>query len=559
MPKQKNRPVVAEKEGGSTRASTFLPWLLLSIAVVLIAIVRIRLLNMPLERDEGEYAYVGQLMLSGVPPYLLAYSMKLPGIYVAYALVMAVFGQTAAGIHLGLLLVNAANTVLMFLLAKRLYGAYAAVTAAAAYSLLAIASTVKGLAANAEQFVLLPALVGLLVLLRALETKRPLTFFWSGLLMGLALVVKQHGGYFVLFGLAYLMLSFWRDHGTRQAKPFLAKVGFFAAGAAIPFAITCLVMLMAGVFKNFWFWTFTYAREYAAMVTPSTALIELKSWMEAEAGISLPLWILAGVGLTSVFWNRRIRANGLFLVSLWLVSAMAASAGMFFRGHYFILMFPAVALLIGAAVSAIYEVLARTRIPAVLRVVIVCILFAGTCAYTLYWQSIPLFQLDPTTLAYQTYPGNPFPETVEVARYIKRHTSPSDRIFVFGSEPQIYFYSHRRSATGYIYMYGLMEEQQYALKMQLDMVREVEANHPKYIVEIGSPYSWLPHVNSELFVLDWANKYSEKCTLVGLVDIPPTYDGASTRYYWGDEAKSARITSKSFIRIYKVNQSGQPR
>jgi len=31
--------------------------------LVVVAAVRLRLLNFPLERDEGEYAYAGQLML----------------------------------------------------------------------------------------------------------------------------------------------------------------------------------------------------------------------------------------------------------------------------------------------------------------------------------------------------------------------------------------------------------------------------------------------------------------------------------------------------------------
>ena len=67
--------------------------------------VRLRLLAMPLERDEGEFAYMGQLMLQGIPPYKLACNMKLPGTYAAYAVIMAVFGQTIAAIHTGLLLV----------------------------------------------------------------------------------------------------------------------------------------------------------------------------------------------------------------------------------------------------------------------------------------------------------------------------------------------------------------------------------------------------------------------------------------------------------------------
>ena len=52
---------------------------------------------MPLERDEGEYAYAGQLILQGIPPYELAWNMKFPGVYVAYAALMSVFGQIAGG------------------------------------------------------------------------------------------------------------------------------------------------------------------------------------------------------------------------------------------------------------------------------------------------------------------------------------------------------------------------------------------------------------------------------------------------------------------------------
>src|ERR1039458_5372696 len=83
---------------------------LLSLVIVLFALIRFRLRDMPLERDEGEYAYVSQLMLQGIPPYKLAYTMKLPGTHAAYALILAAFGQTSAGIHFGLLLVNAATT-----------------------------------------------------------------------------------------------------------------------------------------------------------------------------------------------------------------------------------------------------------------------------------------------------------------------------------------------------------------------------------------------------------------------------------------------------------------
>ena len=65
--------------------------LLMGAVVLATAAIRLRLLDVPLDRDEGEYAYFGQLLLEGVPPYAAAYNLKAPGIYGAYALILAAF------------------------------------------------------------------------------------------------------------------------------------------------------------------------------------------------------------------------------------------------------------------------------------------------------------------------------------------------------------------------------------------------------------------------------------------------------------------------------------
>src|SRR5476649_2004510 len=78
-------------------------WWFMLVVLALVAVARLRLLDFPLERDEGEYAYAGQLLLQGIPPYELAYNMKFPGTYAAYAVIMALFGETPAGIHFGVI------------------------------------------------------------------------------------------------------------------------------------------------------------------------------------------------------------------------------------------------------------------------------------------------------------------------------------------------------------------------------------------------------------------------------------------------------------------------
>ena len=94
-------------------------------------------------------------------------------------------------------------------------------------------------------------------------------------------------------------------------------------------------------------------------------------------------------------------------------------------------------------------------------------------------------------LARLIYGRNPFPESVPIARYLREHTAPGDRVAVVGSEPQIYFYAGRRSATGYIYTYPLMELQPYATAMQQAMIREIESADPRYVVFVRAVGSWL--------------------------------------------------------------------
>ena len=127
------------------KLSSYLCLGLLVLVIVLFAGIRYRLRTMPLERDEGEYAYAGQLILQGIPPYQLAYNMKLPGTYAAYAAILAVFGQTPSGIHLGLILVSAATTLLVFFLGERLFGTLAGTVAAVSYALLSTGPWVLGL------------------------------------------------------------------------------------------------------------------------------------------------------------------------------------------------------------------------------------------------------------------------------------------------------------------------------------------------------------------------------------------------------------------------------
>jgi len=535
---------VVGKTDINARVVRFAWWTLGTIVFALVIAIRIRLLGIPLERDEGEYAYAGQLILQGVPPYKLAYNMKFPGTYAAYALVMSIFGQTIHAIHLGLLLVNAATIALIFLIGRRLIDSTAAIAAAACYAVLSLSPSVLGLASHATNFVMLPVLGGTLLMLNVRESEQH-TFTRlciSGLLFGIGVLMKQPAFLFIPFAVIYIG---WNDAQRRlPIKRILVRILTFGIGAVLPMAITCVILWRAGVIDKFWFWTINYAWQYGSLVPMSQAPRIFSISATKIVKDDWPLLVMAGIGVFSGLWNQRMRASTLFLIAFLFFSALALCPGFYFRTHYFILALPAVSLLAGTAISKLSQTLAAQMI--LIRFVPL-LLFAVALSFPILLDKRIFFEVSPNQACATIYPENPFFESVRIGDYLRDHTGPDDTIAVLGSEPEIYFYSNRHSATGYIYTYGLMEPQKYAQQMQREMIREIEDARPKYLISVAMAYSWLRRPDSEPSIFTWANEYMAQNYVVdSLVNIMP-----SEIDYFFENVPPSVESLKEYILIYR--------
>jgi hypothetical protein len=536
-----------DTRGVQANLSKCWPWIAVAIIIVFVATIRIGLLEIPLERDEGEFAYMGQLMLQGIPPYLLAYNMKLPGIYAAYALVLAIFGQTIAGIHLGLMVVNAIAIILLFLLTRRLFDDVAGVVAAASYGLLSLSPSVLGTSAHATQFIVPLALGGTLLLLKSLDSGRWWMLFLSGLLYGSAFIMKQHAVFFIAFGVIYFIWSIrWRH--PFDLKRLAGGTSLLMLASAIPFVLSCAVLYAVGVFSRFWFWTFTYGSQYVSQVPLSYAVHNLMFLAPRAINPWGVLWGIAGTGLTAIFWSQKARKNWFFLVGAALFSFLTVCPGFIFRNHYFVTLLPAVALLAGVAASATMQFLSNKKMPSPVQILPVLVVAAAIIG-PIFTLSRFFFTATPVEACRMMYGENPFPESIEIAEYIKNHSMEHDKIAVIGSEPQIYFYANRKSATGYIYVYGLMERQDYAFLMQLEMIREIEKARPRYAVIVNVPASWLRMPGSDTTIFKWAQRYlNSNYQTVGLVEVIPY---GNYRAYWDDDPRINRPPSEFNVYVLK--------
>jgi 4-amino-4-deoxy-L-arabinose transferase-like glycosyltransferase len=517
---------------------------ILLLVVVLFGLIRYRLRDMPLERDEGEYAYSGQLLLEGIAPYKLSYNMKLPGIYAAYAAVMAAFGETPGGIHIGLLLVNAATVMILYFLTSLLFGRLAGIVSGSTYALLSTSTSVLGFEAHATNFVVLPAVTGILLAVMAADSRRRSLILLSGACSGIAVLMKQHGFFLALFCLLYLC---WRSWKRDQSLLAMIRGGaIFAAGASLPYAVTCFLLYRAGVFSTFWFWTVSYAGEYSKIGLRRAihAFLENSSRVVNPAVI---VWLVAALGLSALWWGRDGSRHRFFMVTLFLVSFASICPGAYFRPHYFVLLLPAVAMLAGVGVSSVTKELVQS--PKRRFAIIPVVMFVLALEHAIVRQRMTYFVLPPDEVLQATYPDAAFGAAKEVADYVRQHTQPNARIAVVGSEPEIYFYAHRRSATGYIYMYGLIGHHKYLSRMQEQMLRELQQNQPEYLVYVDTWDSWGDRsraTEAQAFLKsldDFMNSQYEK---VGVADV-----GQSTRYLWGDAAHTYVPDSSKTIYVLK--------
>jgi hypothetical protein len=540
MPSDKKKPYASGQ-------SNLWSWIAIGLVLICAAVIRGRMLSIPFERDEGEYAYIAQQMLKGVPPYESAYSMKLPGIYAVYAVILSVFGQTQTAVHLGLLIVNAATILVIFLLVKNLFGRAAAVASGCAYAIISMGAQVNGLMANAEQFVVLPALAGLLLIYKNGNKQRYARLLIGGLLLGMAFITKQHGIFFGIFGAIYLLYDELRHRPIQWIRVIVTEL-VFAAGAVAPFALVCLFFWLHGTFDKFWFWTFTYASKYTSAIPLSVGWDIFKSQIRLIVEESYVIWFFALSGLLAVIVIKRYRQWAVFTVGLLIFSFLALCPGFYFRGHYFIFLLPAAAILAGAGFALTGDVLAR-KIPALERVILTVVIGLAVAGFSLYQQRVHLFDNPPEVVCRMMYGANPFPESLRIAEFIRENSRSEDTVAVIGSEPQIYFYSGRRAATHYIYMYPLMETHDYAGEMQKEMIQEIESAKPEFMVFVDVSTSWLAGPDSRRDIFTWFFPYVNTFyNAVGIIEVPSS---GRANYYWNDQAAGRKLASPYWVAVFQ--------
>jgi hypothetical protein len=443
------------------------------LTFILIVFVRLRLVDIAMERDEGEYAYAAWQILEGKLPYADFYNMKFPGVYYMYALVFRVAGLSMAAVRVWVLIMNLLSAFFLYKIAEtRLIYKHPMPNdetkwvASGLYLLLCISFGAQGCISNCEHFVVFFGMMGLWLL-----TERQL--FLSGLAIGLSVMMKQQGFGIGIFGGVTLLYELYK---LENKLLIIRQLLTYCIGIVTPFCTLLAFVWHHNIFDKFYFYAIEYAAAYATILQPTFKEI----YHIVNVFIDSPiLWILFFVGLSKVikdfFKEKSFFTEGGGLLLLWLLSFMAVSAGWYYRPHYFQLMFPAVALVVAHSLQKSNWRIFKYTLQ---RNSLLTIIFFST----LLAQPCYLFFYDKEHISRKMYPHEFFNDIKRFGAFLDEKLPQNDRIGLFSSDPQWWFYAHRAGASGFLYSYPLLENQPYAQRMTDTYIAEMEKNNPEWLL-----------------------------------------------------------------------------
>jgi hypothetical protein len=449
---------------------------LAGLALFFVAL-RVKLVDAPLSRDEGVFAYAGWLLNQGLAPYVHAHESMPPMIFYTYALASWLDGAPWWTPRLLAYLAVAGATLVLGRITALGFGRSAGHVVMWLVTPLFLLPRLAHFPASPDVLLILPALLTVWMAVATRERSRPGHWFGAGVTAAVALWYKPTALPLLLY--VFGVWSFETLRAPGGVRRWAGRAACTAAAMALVSALVTVWYLAKGAGQALWECVFVFMGHYAQATDPGAAPF---SQIALYFGSSWPLMVALIPAFVLLRPPRWIYHLGLF------GAAMASSFGSAYL-HYYLIVMPFWALLAAASLDRLGEIPGR-RLPfpapvwktALAAVVVGSLLVPGLDALRL-----------PRSELHAAYPGRhyPFYEARLVANRVAELSGPDDRVFVAGSEPQILFYARRHSATRFIQAYMLTMDSPLVSAYQAETIADLERTAPKLVVMVQMPSSWL--------------------------------------------------------------------
>ena len=476
-------------------------WALLSLIGLGLFFILLRWnsFNIPLIRDEGEYAYSAWLMGQNILPYANSFMQKPP--MIIYSYLIASFVSPAAYWPFRLLayIFAASATGLLGFVAYLEFGWWVGLAAMWIMTPMILLPGIQQFTANTEQFMLLP-LMGTLTFYMLRKGKAGV---WHWLLAGvcaaLAILYKPTVLLILLFTFIIWIVESWLD--SKDIKEVIKRVLFGVLGGGV----TSLLVL------GYFLWQDGGRSLIECVVNFNRYYDQFSS--EAFFGYIKYFWSNWWILFLLAAWFLVSRPLRWWLYIGLLAIATLSSYGSLY-GHYYIVIMPFWALIAAIAINMLAEQISKKAAIKPQWLKLFLMLFV---VVSISWPNKDLIFLSPEQFQAVKYGGgNPFSESPLVARRVVELTAAKDFVYVAGSEPQILYYCKRQSPTRFVIAYPLMMNTPLAPLYQEEIVAALTTRSPEVVVLANSNLSWLMNKNSPKLFVPYLNKLlMSKYNLVG--------------------------------------------
>ncbi|MFB3923296.1 MAG: ArnT family glycosyltransferase [Terriglobia bacterium] len=444
-------------------------WLLGALSVVVLR--ALPALAYPVARDQATYCVIARGLLDGQELYRDLWDNKPPGIFYIFTLIVKIFGPVMWWVGIVDLLWLIGISCLIFYFARRYLGNPAA----------AIAVVVHGVwhvqggywhAAQTETFLMVFVFLAFFAVLRD-EAWPWLRYFSAGILLAAAFWIKYNAIAF----LPLVMLLPHLDLSGLDDRPRF--VGFATPWRRwMPWAVvlgSAFGLAVIAVLAMFWFsgaWPAMKEVQFEVLPRYSTMAIDHidSYWLFVVRRVQfvLGIWTECATlaALLIAFWRRELSRLGPILAAT-AVGFASTAMQVRYHGYTFETSYPFFAMIWGYLAVKIWEVCKTAGTFFVQRGwrlarVLVWIAFANVAvwfvpgelsdAYVQY-KSLGDWIRDRDR-SYAEYPWafpiSHFQDQMRVIAYLRANSAPSDKVFVWGSEPLIYFITERRFPTRFV-------------------------------------------------------------------------------------------------------------
>lgn len=444
------------------------------VIALVYAAIRLPYLNVPLNRDEGIYAYGGRLILEGKLPCKDIPDYNPPLVFLTNSILQLFAEPTPPAIRT---YYYAFNFLSMLCLAyfSFLYfrSRRAGLWTALVFAVFSASPSVLGFAATAEHAAIFPIAASLLAAFIGIRKRSRGALFLSGVLGAAACWVKQQAGFSAIAILLFAAFELYlrRRRGEMTAGDVAAGIAVWVLGSFFITGVIGGYYWLHGGLDDLIYWTFVQGFHY----TDHAFGAEIFSILFNEGREILKCnWALVAAALGSAVlgWFQKDR-RAMTVFGLMVLSAAGVLFGRAYP-HYHILIAPGLAVTAGAFLDKILRK----------KALLVLAAAAGIASgiYLDHWENLTRM---PQEISNRYFPGNPFPITHLVAKLIASQTNETDKILVIGSEPQIFLLSGRHSATDFLTITPLTEKFPRHREFQDRYWSGIQKSSPAYIVFVN--------------------------------------------------------------------------